>query len=914
MHAESSTRSSRILTVFILILALAGCGQGDGPARIAGTAATPLPDPAFCDPITFEGVCDLPAIEFFGGGVTVLVDSVDNVTNPENEVNLPDPTGINPSDTYARMQKFGEAPFGGTRITPLRTPVDFSAGEAYKMKVWSERPVPVTFKLEETNDGTLGVAKVATHNGGSAWEELCFDFTNETVTTIGLTIIFDNGVLGEAQAGVFQGDWTFYYDDITLVESCGNSGPAAGIVPDVKLYDPAGNPDLVIPDDYAEVTEFGSQSVINPDYADDASYSPVLAVSSGVGYGANVAQVGYIGFDAGFASGYASLDFKVKGMPNSVIFVKLYDSVDSLRINLSSSAYAAVLDDGWYQVSIPLASFNGLSLATGLVFESDNTAPMQFTFFLTDVGFSTTGGGGGGTSLGVFSETNTDPVVNITGIVSAGNPVGIDTASTAVTPFDGTVSLELMYSDNTAGQGFGGAIFEFDDADLSTYDTLKFAIDTSAFTNFANLTVQLEPPGGGTPGGNVSLAAYTPVATTGNWNTYEIPLADFTAVNPSAVNRLGFFNARDGGDVLLAGTLYLDDIHFTRAGGGGGGSTSLGVFSETNTDPVVTITDILSVGNPVGIDTASTAVTPFDGTVSLELMFSDNTAGQGFGGAVVTFNDEDLSTYNTLKFAIDTSAFTSFANLTVQLEPPGGGTPGGNVALAAYTPVATTGNWNTYEIPLADFTAVNPSVVNALGFFNARDGGDVLLAGTLYLDDIHFTTVGGSGGGGAAGELAVNGGFETGGFDDWQQFVNSGVQSISTDTPANGGSFSAALSANTAVGAGGTTEIKQANLGSGGGVALGDVLTIQFDVKGTFGPAGQLNVLSFTEFGGGGGDLSNNTTIAGGVDNWTHYEYDVTLSGPDASGGFSLAFNPVCGAVAGCFADVLIDNVSIVIN
>ena len=738
MHAESSTRSSRILTVFILILALAGCGQGDGPARIAGTAATPLPDPAFCDPITFEGVCDLPAIEFFGGGVTVLVDSVDNVTNPENEVNLPDPTGINPSDTYARMQKFGEAPFGGTRITPLRTPVDFSAGEAYKMKVWSERPVPVTFKLEETNDGTLGVAKVATHNGGSAWEELCFDFTNETVTTIGLTIIFDNGVLGEAQAGVFQGDWTFYYDDITLVESCGNSGPAAGIVPDVKLYDPAGNPDLVIPDDYAEVTEFGSQSVINPDYADDASYSPVLAVSSGVGYGANVAQVGYIGFDAGFASGYASLDFKVKGMPNSVIFVKLYDSVDSLRINLSSSAYAAVLDDGWYQVSIPLASFNGLSLATGLVFESDNTAPMQFTFFLTDVGFSTTGGGGGGTSLGVFSETNTDPVVNITGIVSAGNPVGIDTASTAVTPFDGTVSLELMYSDNTAGQGFGGAIFEFDDADLSTYDTLKFAIDTSAFTNFANLTVQLEPPGGGTPGGNVSLAAYTPVATTGNWNTYEIPLADFTAVNPSAVNRLGFFNARDGGDVLLAGTLYLDDIH--------------------------------------------------------------------------------------------------------------------------------------------------------------------------------FTTVGGSGGGGAAGELAVNGGFETGGFDDWQQFVNSGVQSISTDTPANGGSFSAALSANTAVGAGGTTEIKQANLGSGGGVALGDVLTIQFDVKGTFGPAGQLNVLSFTEFGGGGGDLSNNTTIAGGVDNWTHYEYDVTLSGPDASGGFSLAFNPVCGAVAGCFADVLIDNVSIVIN
>ncbi len=160
----------------------------------------------------------------------------------------------------------------------------------------------------------------------------------------------------------------------------------------------------------------------------------------------------------------------------------------------------------------------------------------------------------------------------------------------------------------------------------------------------------------------------------------------------------------------------------------------------------------------------------------------------------------------------------------------------------------------------------------------------------------------------------MNGDFETGNFDSWQQAVNSGVQSISNDTPADGGSFSAALSGNTAVGAGGTTEIKQANLGSGGALSVGDVLTIRFQVKGSFGPGGQLNVLSFTEFGGGGADQSDNTIIAGGVDDWTQYDYDVTLSGSDASGGFSLAFNPVCGAVAGCFADVLIDNVSITTN
>ena len=184
--------------------------------------------------------------------------------------------------------------------------------------------------------------------------------------------------------------------------------------------------------------------------------------------------------------------------------------------------------------------------------------------------------------------------------------------------------------------------------------------------------------------------------------------------------------------------------------------------------------------------------------------------------------------------------------------------------------------------------------------------------GTVNIDDVSLSILGSAGGGDGGGGLAVNGSFETGDFTGWQQFVNSGMQSISSDTPDTS-SFSAALSGNTAVGAAGTTEIKQANL-EAGVLALGDVLNIQFDVKGTFGPAGQLNVLSFTEFGGDGATLTNNTTIASGVDNWTHYDYDITLDGPDASGGFSLAFNPVCGAVAGCFANVFIDNVSITLT
>jgi len=36
--------------------------------------------------------------------------------------------------------------------------------------------------------------------------------------------------------------------------------------------------------------------------------------------------------------------------------------------------------------------------------------------------------------------------------------------------------------------------------------------------------------------------------------------------------------------------------------------------------------------------------------------------------------------------------------------------------------------------------------------------------------------------------------------------------------------------------------------------------------------------------------------------------------GPDVSGGVTLQFTAICGAVAGCVSDIFIDNVSIVAN
>jgi len=354
-----------------------------------------------------------------------------------------------------------------------------------------------------------------------------------------------------------------------------------GIIPEVVISAADGSaPDLT-----PAFETFGSGSTFTQNFAGDNSFTNVIEVTVGAGYGAGtLAQLGLTGLTPGFATGYDEFLFKVKGLDtDNTIVAKLEEPFPgtSVPVQIDLTAPPAgvtvtALGDGWSQVVIPVDAYGDVSTFSQIVFESlVGVYPEGHRFFLADIGFNvdggTDGGTGGGTNLGIFSETNSATTVTITNIVSAGNPVDIDTASTAVTPFEGAVSLALTYSDSSQGQNFGGAVFEFEDEDISAFDTLKFSIDTSDFPAFANLTVQFEPPGGGTPGGNVSLASYTPVATSGNWAVYEIPLADFTAVDPTLVNKLGFFNARDGADVLLAGTLYLDDIHLTTTGDGGGG-------------------------------------------------------------------------------------------------------------------------------------------------------------------------------------------------------------------------------------------------------------------------------------------------------------------------------------------------------
>ncbi len=904
MHAESSTRWLRLLTILIPVLALTGCGEGDGQARILGTAATPVPPaPAgqSCDFLNFEDFCP-PAlesiVEFEGGPISI-------VGNPQVDTD-------NDSATVGQMQKFAAdsgATFGGSTMN-LNTPFTVIAGSSFTMKVWSSRPVRILFQPEPAGPGS-GVEE--TH-GGTGWEVLTFNFGSLAGTVSGITLIFDNGVLGSA--GTDPGNWTFYFDDITLVPPGGATG-SSPIDPDVALYLTDGDPDLVAGDDYAERTPFGSGSVIDAFYAEDGTYSPVLSVFSGTGYGANIGQVGYIGFPAGFAGAYETLNFKVKGMPNFVIFVKLFDGVDTLRINLTSSAFSEELADGWYQVSIPVSSFVGVDVATGLVFESDNSASMQFTFLLTDIGFSGTGTGGP-----VVADPGTipDDVIYASAPGEAVDLVfGVDYTGfepfTSGTTFDNNVTSDADFSPAfgvTTGDGYGAqigqfAIVGFDAGFAAGYATLDFKVK-GMNENLIRVKLLNDPNPDYV---DIVLTSSSFATALGNeWYQVSVPITAFAGDVATAT---GLLFETGGTPPAVAYTFLLTDFGFSGTAGGDGGA---GIIPD---DVIYASAPGETVDLVFGVDYTGfepfTSGTTFDNNVTTDADFNPAfgvTTGDGYGAqigqfAIVGFDAGFAAGYATLDFKIkgmnEDLIRVKLLNdpnpdyLDIVLTSSGFSTALGN-------------GWYQVSVPITAFAG---DVATAAGLLFETGGTPPAVAYTFLLTDFGFSgTAGGSGG----GDIAVNGGFETGDFSGWDLFPGGGLQSIVTDNPS-AGTYAANLNVpvRTQTDPGVDNFIKNANL-EAGNLTAGATVTVTFDMRGSLsGAGGVVFVELFSELSGGG--ASKSEILGGGPifpdAAWTPYSFTTTL-GPDVSGGVTLQLKTSCGPVEGCGVDAYFDNVSIVIG
>jgi hypothetical protein len=167
----------------------------------------------------------------------------------------------------------------------------------------------------------------------------------------------------------------------------------------------------------------------------------------------------------------------------------------------------------------------------------------------------------------------------------------------------------------------------------------------------------------------------------------------------------------------------------------------------------------------------------------------------------------------------------------------------------------------------------------------------------------------GSGGGTAAGDIAVNGGFEDGNLNGWAVYNNGGTIAAVTTQPSTG-TYCAKLFASAETGLNPTLKQERKAAGT---IAVGDKVKITFDYKGALtGESGTYSIQSFVEATDGVNQVVNISVSP--TSNWQTYTTTYTVASGDISGGITLEFVAICGGVSGCSSTLYLDNVSVIIN
>lgn len=151
-------------------------------------------------PLTFESVTQDITWNNFGGA------NGSKVANP-------DAAGINTSANVGQYVKnAGSETWAGIAI-PMDEPIDFSAMQQVKIKVWSPQAgIPVLMKFENMNphNTEFDIEKEVMTTTANQWEELTFDFSdiNNANNYQQIVLFFNFGTSGTGE--------TYYFDDIQL--------------------------------------------------------------------------------------------------------------------------------------------------------------------------------------------------------------------------------------------------------------------------------------------------------------------------------------------------------------------------------------------------------------------------------------------------------------------------------------------------------------------------------------------------------------------------------------------------------------------------------------------------------------------------------------------------------------------------
>ena len=506
-----------------------------------------------------------------------------------------------------------------------------------------------------------------------------------------------------------------------------------GTIPDVVLYasDPGVPIDLEFGVDYTSLDPFGSGSAFDAEFASDADFSPAFAVTTGNGYGAQVGQLGILGFATGFAEGYTTLDFKAKGLNSNLIRVKFLDSPSYVDIALDTSPYSTELGNGWYQVSVPIADFSGVPTATGLLFETDNTSPGAFTFLLTDIGFS--GGSGGGADPGVVPDDviyATDPgeVIDLVATVSA-----FGTTS----QFDGAYALDADFNPSfevISGTGYGIphiaqlGLVGLPAGFAADYESFSFKIKSADLPGNL-ITVKLEAGGAY---GNVVLSDTSVSTALGNdWYQVVLPMSGFADV----ANAVGVvFEAQDQNNGF---SFLLTDIGFNNPAAGGNGLVPDPGFEAAGTAGFQPPWFAFDNGGTV----SASDVNSNGGTYAARLQADASSGAASFpilkvealGAGTLTNSAAVTITFDAIDVDATGVGKVFVAELfTERSDPPGGAT--NEVILGGY---GLSSSWQTYTFT----TNLGADAARGVSLlFKADCGANPVCTMDIFIDNVSIVT------------------------------------------------------------------------------------------------------------------------------------------------------------------------------
>ena len=228
--------------------------------------------------------------------------------------------------------------------------------------------------------------------------------------------------------------------------------------------------------------------------------------------------------------------------------------------------------------------------------------------------------------------------------------------------------------------------------------------------------------------------AVTKTLTAGNWNSIDIDLALFTAVDKTKTIQLKL-------EPVSAGTVYVDNVYFSGSAAGSCGTTAP-TCAPTTVVPAgstVIYSDASSVaGLNMAPDWGQNNVTRSEVTIA-----SNKSEKYVFGGAPFLYQGIDW-TGPAGTTTIDVSGKGSLhldlwsADIaSIKISLIGGGSEN------AITKTLTAGSWNSIDIPLAQYTSPDKTKVIQLKL-------EPISAGTVYADNIYFWGTAATGGGGSS--------------------------------------------------------------------------------------------------------------------------------------------------------------------